>query len=169
MPGRFPRDRPLLVRVPGVSTGVVVIRQAWQYGGDHGRGGRGADREEDPDSHETPHAFPALAHLHEAEQAEADDRVSQYGNPAHAQPVAHQTPDGTGDERDDLIDEAEGADNVADVGLDVEQVGDKERDGRVEEDEEGDAEERYAQQVSRGLQRRRGWGERQKTADARHG
>lgn len=133
----------------------LVVRQARQNGRDHGGRGGGAERKQDADGHEGAHARPALGHLDKADEAEADDGVAQHGDPAHAQAVRGEAPGGAGDEGDDLVDEAEGADNVAHARLDADEVRDEKGDGRVEEDEEGDAEEGDAEQVRRGLQRRR--------------
>ncbi|KAK6067289.1 hypothetical protein SCUP234_11664 [Seiridium cupressi] len=165
MPCRFPGA----ASWPIFSILGAIVRKAGKNGRNHSRRGGRAYGEQDPDADQAPHALPALPDLDKARQADANDGISEDGDPSYAQSVRYESPDGAGDKRNDLIDEAEGADNIANAGFDVDEIGNEKGDGRVEENEERDAEQRYAQQVGRRLQRRRHRGERQQAADARHG
>lgn len=66
-----------------------------------------------------------------------------------ADDVGQEAPDGTGGEGDELVDEAQGAHEIADAALDPDHVGDDEGDGGVEEDEKGDGEETDAEEIRR--------------------
>lgn len=110
---------------------------------------RRADGEEDASEEELGVHVPRLD---EDGQRETDQRVPDRGDPSHTQPIGDQAPGRAGDERNELVSEAERADDVSDAMFLANQVGDNERDGAVEEDEEGDGEERDAEEVGERLQ-----------------
>ena len=91
--------------------------------------------------------------LDEDEEREADDGVPNDTDEARADDVRQQTPCRTGRESDELVHEAQRAHEIADTPLDADDVGDHERDGGVEEDEEGYREETDAQEVGCRLDR----------------
>lgn len=109
---------------------------------------RCAHRKQDPRQQQLRIHVPRL---HKHRQRHADNRISDHGHPPHAQTVRHEAPGRTRHQGDDLVGEAQRADDVAHAVLLADQVGDDEGDGAVEEDEERDGEERDAQQVRGGL------------------
>lgn len=97
-----------------------------------------------------------IAGLDEEEQSQANDGIADHGDEAHAEAVRDEAPEGTGDEGDDLVDEAEGADNIANAMVDADEVCDDKGNAAVEKDEEGYGEEGDAEQVADGLGERGG-------------
>jgi hypothetical protein len=97
--------------------------------------------------------------LHKHNECNADNHITTHGNGAKADAIAQKAPYGTGDEHDELVSKAQGADRVANLCLLADAVSDDEGDGGIEEDQEGDAEQADAKKVSRGLHPRRGKGE----------
>ncbi|CAG9972414.1 unnamed protein product, partial [Clonostachys byssicola] len=76
--------------------------------------GRRAHGEEDASEEELGVHVPRLD---EDGQREADQRVPDRGDPSHTQAIRDQAPGRAGDERNELVSEAERADDVADAML----------------------------------------------------
>lgn len=125
--------------------------------------GRGTNCEEDPRQQQL---GVNIVRLDEQEQGEADDGVASDGDVAHAYPVGHEAPDGTCDQSHDLIDEAEGADDVTHAIFNAYQVSDDEGDAAVEKHQERDAEQGYAEEVGYRLEGGRRCGEGEEADDA---
>ncbi|CRK34779.1 hypothetical protein BN1708_006514, partial [Verticillium longisporum] len=87
-----------------------------------------------------------IARLHKQEKREADDRVADDSDPSHTEAVGNETPNWAGDEGDNLVDETKCADNITDAIFDAYEVCDHEGDAAVEEHQERDGEERYAEE-----------------------
>ena len=86
--------------------------------------------------------------LHENDERNADNHVTDHGNGAKTDAVAQKAPYRTGDEHDELVGKTQGADSISNLRLLADSVGDDEGDGGIEEDEEGDAEQTDADEVS---------------------
>lgn len=112
-----------------------------------------------------------IARLDEQEQRQSNNGISDHGHEAHTQTVGYNAPDGTCDQGHDLVHETEGAHDIAHAIMDAYQIRDNKGDAAVEEDQEGDGEQRYAEQVADCLQGRRRLGEREVSHQdvARHG
>jgi len=97
--------------------------------------------------------------LYEHHERNANNHITAHGNGAKTDAVAQNAPYWTGDEHDELICKAQGADRIAYSRLLADSVSDDEWDGGIEEDQEGDAEKTDADEVSRGLYMRSSEGE----------
>lgn len=90
--------------------------------------------------------------LNQHHQAHTHNTISQKAHPPHTQPIRHNTPNGTCNQRYKLVREAERADEISNVRFYVQEVGNHEGDAGVEEDEEGDTEEAGSEEVGGGLE-----------------
>lgn len=94
--------------------------------------------------------------LDEHPQADSNNNIACHRNSSYSNSVTQQPPDWTRDQRDQLVDEAQCADRAADILALSNALCDDKADAAVQEHEEGNAEERDAEEIGCDLRARRG-------------
>ncbi|KAJ1303649.1 hypothetical protein OPQ81_008077 [Rhizoctonia solani] len=136
-------------RSPGKHCPVSPANQLSSERGSHSRGS-GPNGKENPSQEQL---GVDIRSLDKEEQRKADDGISNHGHEANTKAIRDQAPERTGDQGHQLVDEAEGADDIAHAIMNADQISNDKRNTAVQKHEEGDGEERKPEKVADGLSR----------------